>query len=68
LYRLKYRGDQTVIGELVEAIEGFLKMRQRAFDAIIPVPPSVARANQPVMLVAAALGTAKDSPLYVVPF
>jgi competence protein ComFC len=55
LYRLKYRNDQTAIGQLVDAAEMFLETWRPAVDAIVPVPPSVPRKNQPVMVVATAL-------------
>lgn len=64
LYRLKYRHDQTAVGELVEAIESFFgTIWCPAIDAIVPVPPSVVRANQPVMLVAQAVSMHLKIPL-----
>jgi predicted amidophosphoribosyltransferase len=40
LYRLKNRGDQTVIEPIVETMMGFLKTWNPRVDAIVPVPPS----------------------------
>lgn len=55
LYRLKYKDDQTAIDPLVETMATFLKTRQALIDAIVPVPPSNVRKNQPVTLITAAL-------------
>jgi len=56
LYRLKNRGDQTVIPEIVSTAGEFVKRWGLQFDAIVPVPPSnTARKNQPVIGVARAL-------------
>jgi predicted amidophosphoribosyltransferase len=48
---------------LAEAAEGFLKTWRPAIDAIVPVPPSVARKNQPVIAVATALAERLQLPL-----
>jgi len=64
LYQLKYRGDQTTVVPLVDAIEGFWKMWPHpAVDAIVPVPPSNVRANQPVTLIANALSERLKVPV-----
>jgi predicted amidophosphoribosyltransferase len=63
LYKLKYRNDQSVVDELAEAAESFLKTWRSPIDAILPVPPSVARKNQPVVSVATALAQRLQVPL-----
>lgn len=64
LYKLKYRNDQTAIGELAETVEGFLvKTWRPPIDTIVPVPPSVVRKNQPVLSVASALADRLKIPL-----
>jgi competence protein ComFC len=63
LYQLKYRHDHTVIDPLAEAAEVFLKTWRPPIDAIVPVPPSVARKFQPVIAVAKALAERLQIPL-----
>jgi competence protein ComFC len=63
LYQLKYRNDQTAVDQLAEAAEGFLKTWKPPLDAIVPVPPSIARTRQPVIAVATALAKRMKIPL-----
>jgi competence protein ComFC len=57
LYRLKYRGDEAVIAEIVDTVATFVKGWGVGLDAIVPVPPSnSSRKRQPVIAVAKALG------------
>jgi competence protein ComFC len=63
LYQLKYRRDQTAVDQLAEAAEAFLKMWRPPIEAIVPVPPSVARKDQPVIAVATALAKRLQIPL-----
>jgi len=55
LYRLKYSADQTAIPELVQAAVGFIVGWKASPDALVPVPPSRARAVQPVLVLAKAM-------------
>jgi predicted amidophosphoribosyltransferase len=64
LYKLKYQHDQTAVDQLAEAAEGFLKSWKPPIDAIVPVPPSLARRNQPVIAVATALAERMQIPLW----
>jgi predicted amidophosphoribosyltransferase len=54
LYRLKYKSDQSVVPELVEAAAAFVARWKPGADAIVPVPPSRARKVQPVMILGEA--------------
>ncbi len=66
LYRLKYKGDQTVIPELVAALAQFVKTGWKIADrlqAIVPVPPSKPRARQPVLLLAQGVGAVLGLPV-----
>jgi len=63
LYQLKYRRDQTAVDQLAEAAEAFLKTWRPPIEAIVPVPPSVARKDQPVIAVANALAKRLQIPL-----
>ncbi len=56
LYRLKYRSDQSVVPELVEAAASFVESWKPGAEVIVPVPPSRARAIQPVTILGEALG------------
>jgi predicted amidophosphoribosyltransferase len=58
LFRLKSRSDETVVEEIVDAVEGFVESTWKSqLTIIVPVPPSnTARKAQPVFLVAEALG------------
>jgi competence protein ComFC len=56
LFQLKYRNDHAAVGQLVDAILLFLgNTWQPPIDAIVPVPPSVIRTNQPVVMIAQTL-------------
>ena len=62
MFQLKYRNDQTAIEPLVDTASSFLRNASN-IDAIVPVPPSVARKDQPVLAVAAALAERLNIPL-----
>jgi competence protein ComFC len=55
LFKLKYRNDQTVIGELADAAAAHLAKWRPDVDLVIPVTPSKVRAKQPVFLVGAEI-------------
>lgn len=63
LYRLKYQRDQTVIGPIVDAVMGFLGKEHSPIHAIVPVPASNVRVNQPVALITAALSERLQIPV-----
>jgi len=64
LYRLKNRGDETVIPEIAGTAAIFLRGRGVRLDALAPVPPSnTSRKRQPVIAVAMALGEALGVPV-----
>lgn len=57
LYRLKYRSDTSVVNDIVTTTMGFLEKWKPAIEVIVPVPPSRStRTQQPVLLLAEALG------------
>ena len=64
LYKLKYQQDQMAVDQLAEAAEGFLKTWNPPIEAIVPVPPSLTRRNQPVIAVATALAERAHIPLW----
>lgn len=56
LYRLKYKGDKSVITVIVESAADFIGKRKWVFDLVIPVPPSrTRRVSQPVTALSKAL-------------
>ena len=64
LYKLKNRGDETVIPEIVDTAASFLKGWRVRIDAIVPVPPSnTTRKRQPVIAVANELSEALGIPV-----
>jgi len=57
LYRLKYKGDGSVVDELAQIASDFVRSWKPSVQAIVPVPPSrSSRTDQPVCLLAEALG------------
>ena len=64
LYRLKSKGDPSVVPSLVDAIESFWALSPRpSIDLIVPVPPTRQRKYPPVLLVATALSDRLGVPL-----
>lgn len=62
VYRLKYRRDSTVIPRIVELLDGVRDVED--FDLIVPIPPTVAtRTQQPVRMIAEALGKRRGVPV-----
>jgi competence protein ComFC len=55
VYRLKSKGDVTVVDEIAAAAAQFVQAWQPKLDALIPVPPSRDRSRQPVLLVGLAV-------------
>ena len=57
LYRLKYRSDVSVLDEIVQVAARFYRSWNPGATVIVPVPPSrSSRPQQPVSMIAAALG------------
>lgn len=63
LYRLKYRGDKSAAQEIIDTTAAYLKPYRSKFDILIPVPPSGARAVQPVIILAQGIGAAIGLPV-----
>jgi predicted amidophosphoribosyltransferase len=63
LYRLKFKGDQSVVPEIVEAVATLMTSWKPAVDILVPVPPSGQRAVQPVMVLAQAISQRLGLPL-----
>ncbi len=63
LYRLKYKSDATAAKEIIDTASIYLMPRKAEFDLIIPVPPSGARALQPVITIARGIGEVLGVPV-----
>lgn len=63
LYRLKYRGDTMAGNEIVNTAAELVRPSLNKFDLIVPVPPSGARAVQPVIFIAQGLGKELGLPV-----
>jgi len=63
LYRLKYRSEGTVLDELVDTAASFVRSWNPGVTILVPVPPSRARAQQPVHIITEALGRKIDIPV-----
>ena len=64
LYQLKYRHDHAAVFPLADAAVTFLgQVWKPPIEAIVTVPPSVARKEQPVVLVATAVSDRLKIPL-----
>jgi competence protein ComFC len=55
LYRLKYRGDWSVVSEIAETAAAFVREWGPPVDLVIPVPASRERPRQPVIVVGAEI-------------
>jgi predicted amidophosphoribosyltransferase len=63
LYRLKYNCDQSAAPAIIATAAKFLMPHRAKVDLIIPVPPSTARAVQPVIVMANGIGAAIGVPV-----
>lgn len=63
LYRLKFNSDRSVVPEIVDAVEKFMKSWKPHVDVIVPVPPSTSRTIQPVIVLAEAISERLGIPL-----
>ncbi|MDB5069415.1 MAG: hypothetical protein JWM87_526 [Candidatus Eremiobacteraeota bacterium] len=63
LYQLKYKGNQSAASSIIDTAADFLREHRGKFDLIIPVPPSVPRALQPVLVLATGIGAALKVPV-----
>jgi len=64
LYRLKYRSDKSALDELAEVAARFVREWNPGVTILVPVPPSRARAEQPVHLIAERLSKAIGIPVH----
>jgi competence protein ComFC len=64
VYRLKYKGDKTVISSIVELIVGFVNSWGIHPDVVVPMPPSnLQRSFQPVIEIAGELAQSLKIPV-----
>ena len=55
LYRLKYGGDTSVLGDIVDTVQEFVSKWNAGVSCVVPAPPSFKRKLQPVVEVAREL-------------
>lgn len=64
LYRLKYRGDKSVLSELTNAAASFIRSWKINFSVIVPVPPTkIYRTFQPVLALASEIASQLNVPM-----
>ncbi|MEW6543522.1 MAG: phosphoribosyltransferase family protein [Nitrospirota bacterium] len=63
LYRLKYKGDQSVIVPIAQAACDFVRKWNLDIDVIVPTPPSKTRSVQPLFQIADELGKLLSRPV-----
>ena len=64
LFRLKYRNDYSVVGEIAGTAANFLSIWPIRPDYLIPIPPSdTSRQKQPVLEIAKVLSLLRQIPL-----
>jgi competence protein ComFC len=63
LYRVKYRGDEAALRELVNSLAKFVKSENIVADIIVPVPPTRARKMQPLFRICDGLGEKLKLPV-----
>ncbi len=63
LYQFKYRSDSSVVADIVETAEHFLKESGITIECVVPAPPSMRRASQPVVDLARELAKRLGVPV-----
>src|SRR5579863_2538999 len=64
LYKLKFRRNKIVIPAIAEVVGTFAESYLPRVDLIVPVPPSRPRKEQPVILIAHAIGDRIGIPVF----
>jgi len=63
-YRLKYKGDNSVVAEIADTAAGFVRSWNPGVSTIVPVPASkLTRPQQPVYVLAEAIGERLATPV-----
>jgi predicted amidophosphoribosyltransferase len=63
LYRFKYRADSSVVVDIVETAVQFIKGLGITIHCVVPAPPSMKRASQPVVQLARELAKVLAVPV-----
>jgi competence protein ComFC len=64
LYKLKFRRNKTVVPAIAEVVGDFAQSYLPRVELIVPVPPSTPRREQPVILLARAIGERIGIPVF----
>ena len=62
VYRFKYRGDKTLMGDILDTAEEFIKGWKPPLEGVVPAPPSLSRGSQPVVELVRELATRLGLP------
>jgi len=62
VFRLKNRGDRTVVDAIADTVVEFIKGRRLHYEVIVPVPASRRRALQPTVEIARAVSARVGKP------
>ncbi|MFZ0818656.1 MAG: phosphoribosyltransferase family protein [Candidatus Acidiferrales bacterium] len=63
LYNFKYRGANSLLGDICDTAEQFVREWKRQIDYIVPAPPSIGRTSQPVVELARELAKRLGIPV-----
>ena len=63
VFRLKNRNDKSTVDSIADTAIEFIKAWAPPIDLIVPIPPSRARAYQPVVEIAMAIGARLRRPM-----
>jgi predicted amidophosphoribosyltransferase len=65
LFRIKYRaGGRTVLADIVDTAEQFVREWKPPIDCVVPAPSSLTRKTQPAVEIARELATRLGLPVY----
>ncbi len=62
VYGFKYRSDRSLMGDIIDTVEEFIKGWKPPVDCVVPVPPSLTRGSQPVVELVRELATRLGLP------
>jgi predicted amidophosphoribosyltransferase len=64
LYRFKYRNDLSVVADIVDTVEDFVRNAKMPVDCVVPAPPSKGRVSQPVVEIAREVAKRFGMPVF----
>jgi len=64
LFRFKYRNDASVLPDILDTVEDFVRGLKLPVDCVVPAPPSKGRVSQPVVELARGVAKRLGVPVY----